>query len=147
MNSNTQYPISAIPFTQVSINDKFWAPRIETNRKVTVSYDFQKCEETGRNSNFAKAAGLMAGAHEGIFFNEFGSSGQSYDIPEALAGGTNLVDLMKDDVERPKTLIDISRLPLDKVEKTAGGEHKSDDWFHRWGRNSCPKLHYPGRLC
>jgi xanthine dehydrogenase YagS FAD-binding subunit len=38
-----------------------------------------------------------------------------------IAGGTNLVDLMKDDVERPKMLIDISRLPLDKVEKTAGG--------------------------
>ena len=33
-----------------------------------------------------------------------------------IAGGTNLVDLMKDDVERPKTLIDISRLPLNKVE-------------------------------
>jgi xanthine dehydrogenase YagS FAD-binding subunit len=38
-----------------------------------------------------------------------------------IAGGTNLVDLMKDDVERPKTLIDISRLPLDKVEITASG--------------------------
>jgi xanthine dehydrogenase YagS FAD-binding subunit len=38
-----------------------------------------------------------------------------------IAGGTNLVDLMKDDVERPKTLIDISRLPLNTVEKTSGG--------------------------
>lgn len=38
-----------------------------------------------------------------------------------IAGGTNLVDLMKDDVERPKTLIDISRLPLDKVENTSSG--------------------------
>ena len=27
---------------------------------------------------------------EGFFFNEYGSSGQSYDIPEALSGGTNL---------------------------------------------------------
>jgi branched-chain amino acid transport system permease protein len=27
---------------------------------------------------------------EGYFFNEYGSSGQSYDIPDALAGGTNL---------------------------------------------------------
>jgi branched-chain amino acid transport system permease protein len=27
---------------------------------------------------------------EGYFFNEFGSSGQSYDAPEALTGGTNL---------------------------------------------------------
>lgn len=38
-----------------------------------------------------------------------------------IAGGTNLVDLMKDDVERPKKLIDISKLPLTKVEETAGG--------------------------
>ena len=38
-----------------------------------------------------------------------------------IAGGTNLVDLMKMDVERPAKLIDVSRLPLDKVEETAGG--------------------------
>src|ERR1700732_356988 len=38
-----------------------------------------------------------------------------------IAGGTNLVDLMKYDVERPLRLIDISRLPLDTVEQTAEG--------------------------
>ena len=38
-----------------------------------------------------------------------------------IAGGTNLVDLMKEDVERPTRLIDISRLPLGKVEETADG--------------------------
>jgi xanthine dehydrogenase YagS FAD-binding subunit len=38
-----------------------------------------------------------------------------------VAGGTNLVDLMKMDVERPVKLIDVTRLPLDKVEETAGG--------------------------
>jgi xanthine dehydrogenase YagS FAD-binding subunit len=37
-----------------------------------------------------------------------------------VAGGTNLVDLMKMDVERPTKLIDVSKLPLDKVEETAG---------------------------
>src|SRR3954469_4268096 len=36
-----------------------------------------------------------------------------------IAGGTNLIDLMKEDVERPARLIDISRLPLDKVEETS----------------------------
>ena len=35
-----------------------------------------------------------------------------------IAGGTNLIDLMKEDVERPARLIDISRLPLDKIEET-----------------------------
>ncbi len=38
-----------------------------------------------------------------------------------VAGGTNLIDLMKKDVERPSRLIDISRLPLKGVEETPGG--------------------------
>jgi xanthine dehydrogenase YagS FAD-binding subunit len=38
-----------------------------------------------------------------------------------IAGGTNLIDLMKEDVERPPRLIDISRLPLNSVEETAAG--------------------------
>ena len=43
--------------------------------------------------------------------------------PEAkfIAGGTNLIDLMKEDVERPSRLIDITRLPLKTVEETADG--------------------------
>ena len=58
------------PFTDVAFADEFWAPRIETNRKVTVPYAFKKCEETGRISNFAKAGGLMEGKFEGIYFND-----------------------------------------------------------------------------
>lgn len=38
-----------------------------------------------------------------------------------IAGGTNLVDLMKYDVERPTRLIDISHLPLRAVEETSNG--------------------------
>ncbi|HEX4042404.1 MAG TPA: xanthine dehydrogenase family protein subunit M [Xanthobacteraceae bacterium] len=38
-----------------------------------------------------------------------------------IAGGTNLIDLMKEDVERPARLIDISRLPLKAVEETKDG--------------------------
>jgi xanthine dehydrogenase YagS FAD-binding subunit len=38
-----------------------------------------------------------------------------------IAGGTNLVDLMKYEVERPARLIDISRLPLRSVEETDNG--------------------------
>jgi xanthine dehydrogenase YagS FAD-binding subunit len=38
-----------------------------------------------------------------------------------IAGGTNLIDLMKEDVERPTRLIDISRLPLNTVEETVDG--------------------------
>jgi xanthine dehydrogenase YagS FAD-binding subunit len=38
-----------------------------------------------------------------------------------IAGGTNLVDLMKEDVERPDRLIDITRLPLRAIEGTSDG--------------------------
>ena len=38
-----------------------------------------------------------------------------------IAGGTNLIDLMKYDVERPMRLIDITHLPLKSVDETAGG--------------------------
>ncbi|GLK79741.1 FAD binding domain-containing protein [Methylopila turkensis] len=38
-----------------------------------------------------------------------------------IAGGTNLVDLMKYGVERPGRLVDITRLPLKHMEDTPGG--------------------------
>ena len=38
-----------------------------------------------------------------------------------IAGGTNLLDLMKLEVETPEKLVDISRLPLDEVEETDEG--------------------------
>ncbi len=64
------YTISPVPFTAVRFGAGLWAERLKTNREVTVGYDFQKCEETGRISNFAKAAGLMPGGFEGIPFND-----------------------------------------------------------------------------
>ena len=62
--------IEPVPFTRVHIDDAFWTPRLEINRQVTVPYCFQKCEETGRISNFAKAGGLEDGQFEGIYFND-----------------------------------------------------------------------------
>jgi len=38
-----------------------------------------------------------------------------------IAGGTNLLDLMKLQVETPSSLVDIDRLPFDKIEETADG--------------------------
>jgi len=37
-----------------------------------------------------------------------------------IAGGTNILDLMKDDVERPEVLIDINALPLGSIEVRNG---------------------------
>lgn len=38
-----------------------------------------------------------------------------------LGGGTNLLDLMREEIERPDTLVDITRLPLAAVEELADG--------------------------
>ena len=38
-----------------------------------------------------------------------------------IAGGTNLLDLMKLQVETPEKLVDISRLPLNAIEDTDTG--------------------------
>jgi DUF1680 family protein len=53
--------IKAVPFTDVHLNDIFWAPRIETNRTVTIPHAFEKCEETGRVGNFERAAKVLRG--------------------------------------------------------------------------------------
>ena len=44
--------LEPVPFTQVTFEDEFWAPRLEVNRKVTIPHIYRQCEETGRISAF-----------------------------------------------------------------------------------------------
>ncbi len=62
--------MKALPFTDVTITDRFWAPRQATNSEKTIPHELEQCRNTGRINNFAKAAGLMSGNFEGIFFND-----------------------------------------------------------------------------
>ncbi len=62
-NSN----INPVPFNQVQLSDNFWAPRIETNRTVSIPSAFRKCEENGRFDNFALAGGIKKCEHQGDF--------------------------------------------------------------------------------
>lgn len=54
----------------------------------------------------ADAAGAVAAAGDGVRY---------------LGGGTNLVDLMRLGVEEPETLVDVSRLPHDRIEELPEG--------------------------
>jgi xanthine dehydrogenase YagS FAD-binding subunit len=58
--------------------------------------------ERATDSGAAVAAGSKAGA-------------------KFISGGTNLLDLMKLEIERPTHLVDISRLPLKDIEELPGG--------------------------
>ncbi len=64
------YPFTPVKFTEVNIDDNYWAPRIETNRIVTIPKALRKSEETGRIDNFSKAAGIMEGNHQGKRYND-----------------------------------------------------------------------------
>lgn len=59
--------IQAVPFTQIQITDQFWAPRMEINRTVSIPSAFRESEKSGRFDNFALAAGLIKGEHQGDF--------------------------------------------------------------------------------
>ena len=45
----------------------------------------------------------------------------SVQTAKFIAGGTNLIDLMKENVERPTRLIDITRLPMATISETVEG--------------------------
>src|SRR5436190_1281631 len=64
-----------------------------------------------------------------------------------LAGGTNLVDLMKNGVERPEILVDLNRAGLDKIEELPDGglrlgalARNSDTANHPFVRRHYPML-------
>jgi len=64
------YPYQPVEFTQVKITDEFWLNRINTNRKVTIPFDFEKCETTSRINNFAVAGGIVKGEFVGFRYND-----------------------------------------------------------------------------
>jgi DUF1680 family protein len=59
--STHDYPIKPVSFTEVHVDDQFWAPRIEINRKVSIPTAFDQCERTGRIENFVRAAEAIHG--------------------------------------------------------------------------------------
>lgn len=64
------YPVKPVAFTKVKFTDNFWLQRLDTNRIVTIPFDFAKCEETHRIDNFAVAGGLKKGTFVGIRYND-----------------------------------------------------------------------------
>jgi len=64
------YPIAAVPLSNVKIQQGFWYPRIESARTVTIPHSFEECEQTGRIDNFAVAGGLKKGTFQGTRFDD-----------------------------------------------------------------------------
>ena len=107
------YNVKPVSFNKVRVNDNFWTPRLETSRKVTIPYAFTQCEQTGRIRNFEKAAGLMEGKHEGIYFND----SDVYKVMEGAAYSLRV---------HPETMM---RLYLDKLITIMNGAQWDDGYL------------------
>ena len=68
--AGADYPISPVKMEDVAVRSGFWAPRIETNRTVTVWTDFKRSEETGRISNFELAGSRAGNGFRGIPYDD-----------------------------------------------------------------------------
>lgn len=61
---------NAPTLNQVDIKDRFWRPRLDTNREVTLEHQLSKLEEAGTLDNFRIAAGEKMGVHRGMRFSD-----------------------------------------------------------------------------
>ncbi len=61
-SGGADYPLSAVPLTAVEVTDTFWAPRLETNRTVSIPFALEQSESTGRIKNFEIAGDAAQGA-------------------------------------------------------------------------------------
>ncbi|MDR2495635.1 MAG: glycoside hydrolase family 127 protein [Tannerellaceae bacterium] len=71
--------MEAVDFSQVSVDDDFWGPRLQRHASTTLAVCIDQIEnQTGRIRNFELAA-LGRGEHSGIFFDDS-------DVYKALEG-------------------------------------------------------------
>lgn len=62
--------LSEVPFTDVTVTDKFWRPRQDTNRTVTIPHTIKMCYETPRMENLIRAGKREKGGHKGLIFDD-----------------------------------------------------------------------------
>ena len=67
VRAQQDYPITPVSFSEVKIQDEFWAPKIRINHEVTIPIAIQKSRETGRIDNFRIAGHEI----EGQFCSEY----------------------------------------------------------------------------
>ena len=60
--------LQAVPFTEVTLQDAFWAPRRETNRLVSIPFSLQKLEEAGNLEDIRLAARGATNGYRGPVF-------------------------------------------------------------------------------
>ncbi len=80
------YPVTPVSFRSVRLQDRFWLPRLSTNRTVTIPAVFRKCEESGRIDNFRRAGARLAGQEDGPYVGKMPF--EDTDVYKAIEGAS-----------------------------------------------------------
>jgi len=62
--------LKPVPVDAVKLEDRFWAPRLETLRRITLPSQYELLEKTGRIDNFRRASGRLKTVFRGFYFND-----------------------------------------------------------------------------
>ncbi|MBS1715589.1 MAG: glycoside hydrolase family 127 protein [Armatimonadetes bacterium] len=60
--------LEPVPFTQVTVQDRFWSPRRETNRKVSLAHSLDQLEKAGNIEDLELAAAGKRTGFKGLVF-------------------------------------------------------------------------------
>ena len=95
--------LTAVPFTQVRIEDVFWSPKQEINRSVSIPINLDMLEKSGNLINFDLAA---SGKHEGFMGPVFMDS----DVYKALEAVSYSLATHPDPILQRKLDVIIARI-------------------------------------
>jgi hypothetical protein len=81
--------LRSVVHRRVALSDNFWAPRITTNRTASLPMMHRSFVDNHNLDNFAKAAGFMAGNHDGFLWADS-------DVHKTLEGMALAIQLQPD---------------------------------------------------
>ena len=122
--------LAPVPLTDVLLTDRFWAPRLEVLRDVTIAHQIQMCEETGRIHNFRAVAGIEPVKFEGTFFNDS-------DVYKLIEGASYLYAIERDHAHKARIAGQIDPL-IDAI----AAAQQPDGYIYTFYTLTDPKLRW-----
>ncbi|MCB9846337.1 MAG: glycoside hydrolase family 127 protein [Phycisphaeraceae bacterium] len=110
------YRLRAAPASAVTLTDGFWRDRLERTSDETIWACIEQCAQTGRLANFARAAGIEKGPHEGYFFNDS-------DVYKVIEGASRLLQI------RPDAKL---RAEVDRIVRLIGAAQQDDGYLNTY---------------
>jgi len=85
------YAVTPVDFAQVKLQFGFWKSRVDTARKVTIPFVFERCEYSGRIKNFIFASGAKQGKFSSL------AGFDDSDVYKVVEGASYSLALHKND--------------------------------------------------